>query len=317
MLMGLGALAVLLWSRGEVDLLVVLYSISVFLTFSLTLLGLVVYWLRHRERGWWWRVLLSGAGLLITATIFLVMLVARFFDGGWVALLLIALMMLGCTLIAGHYSRVRAQLRQLDEVLGAIPPAGKPVPVEVREGEPAAVLFVSSQRGIGIHTLLNIERLFPGRFRNFVFVSVGEVDTTRIKEDAAIERLQRGVDRLLTHYERFCHAQGLAATSYAAYGTDPVAAAMDVANQVLERFPGSLFFAGTLVFRRENLVTRQLHNYTALALQRRLHLRSVPLIIMPMLVDAPRDRRGRRKRDGAEKDRPGDNVQGPSRGWLR
>ena len=316
-LMGLGALAVLLWSRGEVNLLVVLYSISVFLTFSLTLLGLVVYWLRHRERGWWWRLLLSGAGLLITATIFLVMLVARFFDGGWVALLLIALLMLGCALIAGHYSRVRAQLRELDKVLGAIPPAGKPAPVAVCKGEPAAVLFVSSQRGIGIHTLLNIERLFPGRFRNFVFVSVGEVDTTRIKEDAAIERLQRGVDSLLTHYERFCHAQGLAATSHAAYGTDPVAAAMEVAEQVLECFPGSLFFAGTLVFRRENLLTRQLHNYTALALQRRLHMRGVPLIIMPMLVDVPRDRRGRRKRGGAETDRPGDDVQGPSRAWLR
>ncbi len=71
---------------------------------------------------------------------------------------------------------------------------------------------------------------------------------------------------------------------------------MELADQVLERFPGSLFFAGTLVFRRENQLTRQLHNYTALALQRRLHLRGMPLIIMPMLVGGPRDRCGKRKR---------------------
>jgi hypothetical protein len=42
-IMGLAALVILLWSRGSVDLLVVLYSINVFLTFSLSLLGLCIY----------------------------------------------------------------------------------------------------------------------------------------------------------------------------------------------------------------------------------------------------------------------------------
>ena len=76
----------------------------------------------------------------------------------------------------------------------------------------------------------------------------------------------------------------------ASYGTDPVAAVMTLADQVLERFPGSVFFAGTLVFREENWVSRLLHNYTALAIQRALHLRGVPLIIMPMKVDDRRPR---------------------------
>ena len=41
MLMGIAALGVLVWSQGSVTLLVVLYSINVFLTFSISLLGLV------------------------------------------------------------------------------------------------------------------------------------------------------------------------------------------------------------------------------------------------------------------------------------
>jgi hypothetical protein len=46
--MGLAALVSCL-SRGSVDLLVVLYSINVFLT-SLSLLGLCIYWWRSRHR---------------------------------------------------------------------------------------------------------------------------------------------------------------------------------------------------------------------------------------------------------------------------
>ena len=287
-LMGLAALAVLLWSGGQVELLVVLYSISVFLTFSLTLLGLSVYWWRHRRerRGWLWRLGLTLWGLGITASILVVLLVTKFTDGGWIAIAVIAALVGLCLLVYGHYRKVRLQLMELDGILSNLPAPEKIQTPLIREGEPAAVFFVSSYRGIGIHTLLNTQRLFPGRFKNFVFLSVGEVDTTRIKEDQAIENLQHRVDEQLRKYVRFCHAHGLAATSYAAFGTDAVEAIVGLADEVLQRFPGSMFFAGTLVFKNENWFTRLLHNYTAIAIQRQLHLKGVPLIIMPMLVDA-------------------------------
>ncbi|MBI3574351.1 MAG: APC family permease [Gammaproteobacteria bacterium] len=287
-LMGLAALAVLLWSGGAVELLVVLYSVSVFLTFSLTLLGLSVYWWRHRRerRGWLWRLGLTLWGLGITASILLVLLVTKFAAGGWIAIAVIAALVGLCLLVYGHYRKVRLQLMELDEILGNLPAPEKIQTPPIREGEPAAVFFVSSYRGIGIHTLLNAQRLFPGRFKNFVFLSVGEVDTTRIKEDQAIENLQHRVDEQLQKYVRFCRAHGLAATSYAAFGTDAVEAIVGLADEVLQRFPGSMFFAGTLVFKDENWFTRLLHNYTAIAIQRQLHLKGVPLIIMPMLVDA-------------------------------
>ena len=290
LLMGLAALGVLWWSGGQVHLLVVLYSVSVFLTFSLTLLGLTVYWWRHREGGWWWRLALSAWGLIITSSILVVMVVAKFTEGAFVAAILIGGLMAVCAFIYQHYRRVRTRLKELDEILAQIPTPEVAQAPGLSEGQPAAVFFVSGFRGVGIHTLLNAQRLFPGRFKNFVFLSVGEVDTTRIKEDSAIDRLQRAVRERLARYERFCHAHGLAATSYATYGTDPVTGAMELADEVLKRFPGSVFFAGTLVFRDENWITRLLHNYTALAIQRELHLRGVPLIIMPMRIDERRPR---------------------------
>ena len=129
-------------------------------------------------------------------------------------------------------------------------------------------------------------RRFTNRFKNFVFLSVGEVDTTRMKGEHAVTDLKHRVDVQLQKYVRFCHAHGMAAVGYAAYGTDPVEGASRLADEVLERFPGSVFFAGTLVFREENWLTRLLHNHTALSLQRQLHLKGMPLIIMPMQIDS-------------------------------
>ena len=51
-LMGLAALGILVVTGERVALLVVLYSINVFLTFSLSLLGLCIYWWRARRDDW-------------------------------------------------------------------------------------------------------------------------------------------------------------------------------------------------------------------------------------------------------------------------
>ncbi len=290
LLMGAAALAILLWSRGAVELLVVLYSINVFLTFSLTLLGLCVYWWSNRatEPTWRMNLGLSAWGVLVTASILFVLLFEKFDEGGWLAVLVTSAVIVLCVLTHGHYRNVRQRLKALDEILTQLPVTPDAESPPLAEGEPAAVFFVSSYRGVGIHTLLNAQRLFPGRFQNFVFLSIGEVDTTRIKGDEAIAGLKRRVDERLHKYEEFCHSHGLAATSYAGYGTDPVEAAVNLAEEVQERFPGSVFFAGTLVFREENWVTRLLHNYTAQAIQRQLHLKGIPLVIMPMLVEIER-----------------------------
>jgi amino acid transporter len=288
LLMGGAAFAVLLWSRGLVDLLVVLYSINVFLTFTMTLLGLCVYWWRNRvpEVRWRLRLVLSVWGLIVTSSILVIILVEKFFEGGWITALVTSSFIGLCWLVYSHYFKVSKRLTALDDILTRIPvatPTRQPPPV--REGEPAAVFFVSSYRGVGIHTLLNSQRLFPGRFHNFVFLSVGEVDTTRMKGDQTLVDLKHQVDESLHKYVEFCHAHNMAAVGFSAYGTDPVEAAVKLADDVLQRFPGSVFFAGTLVFREENWMTRLLHNHTALAIQRQLHIKGMPLVIMPMQVD--------------------------------
>jgi hypothetical protein len=50
------------------------------------------------------------------------------------------------------------------------------------------------------------------------------------------------------------------------------------------RYSNMVFFSGQLVFERETVFTRWLHNYTAFALQRRLFLRGLPCAIVPIRV---------------------------------
>src|SRR5512137_2402180 len=88
LVMGLAALAILVWTEGYVSLLVVLYTVNVFITFTLALWGLTSYWWRQRrdEPHARSRFLLAFFALLITVSILAVIVVERFLQGGIVTL---------------------------------------------------------------------------------------------------------------------------------------------------------------------------------------------------------------------------------------
>src|SRR5262249_4903570 len=96
---GVGAIGILLWTRGHISLLVILYSINVFITFSMSLLGLCVYWIRHRTAGskyWYWRLVLSLIGFIIAISILSVTIFAKFTEGGWLTLLITSAVVVIC-----------------------------------------------------------------------------------------------------------------------------------------------------------------------------------------------------------------------------
>lgn len=290
LVMGLSALAVLLGTDGKVGVLVVLYSINVFLTFALTLLGLTLYWWRNRshERTWLRGILTSLPGFLLTSGILVVTLEEKFYEGGWVTVLVTVSLICGGFIIHRHYRRIQRRLAELDQVLTQIPapPSGSVVP-KMDRNQPTAAFFVSNYRGVGIHSLLNVQRSFPGYFKNFVFLSVGVIDNARMKGEHSMDALKHDIDLQLATYVDFCKSHGLPADGRSAFGMDALDAGMTLADETLKEFPGTVFFAGTLIFREENLWTKLLHNHTAFSLQRRLHLKGVQLVIMPMLVDVP------------------------------
>jgi len=285
-LMGIGALLILVWSKGSVSLLVVLYSINVFLTFSLSLLGLSVHWWRERRsvRSWKRKLMLSLLGLTVTASILLVTLVEKFSDGGWVTVLITGTVVLICLLIHKHYAESKAKLREVEKLFAQSIKTGSCIPKQLDPELPTAIFMVDDNRGVGIHTIMWVLRLFPGHFKNLVFLSVGEVDTQSYDNDATIRTMQFKTENTLCYYASFCEQQGLQATWRMAYGTDPVQALDDLASVVSEEYPNSVCFAAKLIFSNDNFMVRWLHNQTAMSLQRRLHRRGQQMVILPMKV---------------------------------
>ena len=171
MVLGVAALAILLWTGGSVTVLVVLYSISVFLTFAISLYGLMAYWWRQRKtiKHWRRRLALSATGFAVCASIFSVLLVEKFTKGAWLALLIIAAITGLCLWIRSHYEDTRRKIGEVDNIFCSMP---VPDLVEnapaLQPDEPTAVFFVGSSRGGGLHTLLWVQRIFPNHFKNFL-----------------------------------------------------------------------------------------------------------------------------------------------------
>jgi amino acid transporter len=285
LLMSVAAGAVQLASSGRVDLLVVLYSINVFLTFSLSLLGLCRYWLRHRgQRHWLRRLLLSLAGLAVTASILAVTVVEKFGEGGWVTILLTGVVVGLCLLVKRHYAATRARIGEVDAVFAAQPlgPCHDDLPLEPEA--PTAVFIVGSSRGGGLHALLWVQRMFPGHFKNVVFISARTVDAHAYGGDGEIERLRAASEARLDDFVAFCRSHGIPAASHLAFGTDAVETLTGMCRVVSGAYPNAVFFTSRLVFQRDNLFTRLLHNQAALAIQRRLHFDGLQMIILPMKV---------------------------------
>lgn len=282
---GLAALVILIWSRGHVALLVVLYSINVFLTFSLSLLGLSVYWARRKQQAsqrWRWRLAFSIFGCSLTSAILIITIYAKFTEGAWVTLMITCAVILMCLLIKRHYKRVESRLREIDKQL--LPPLKEKTftPPHMDSQAPTAVFFIGQDRSVGMHTLLWVWRMFPDHFKNFVFLSAGVVDIESFSGQTALEEMQTKVDETLQYFVKYCQQYGLAAEAYSAFGTDVVDELLVLSDKVHERFSNCVFFASKLIFEHDNWIMRILHNETPMTLQRRLHFMGKQFVILPM-----------------------------------
>jgi amino acid transporter len=284
LLMGATSLGALLYTRGDVSTLVSMYSINVFVTFSLSQAAMVRYWWQRNEEGRRGGLALHLVAFALCATILVINVVEKFFDGGNITILVTASLVGVCFLIRRHYAGVRKQLGRLDAVLEALPAKqDKPVP-ELQPNAHTAVLLVGGYSGLGVHSLLSVLRLFPGLYKNVVFVSVGVVDSATFKNVEEVDEVARRTQASLDDYVALAHRLGLGATSRMAVGTEVVPEAERLCLEVAREFPRSLFCAGKLIFQREGVFSRLLHNESAVLLQRQLHFAGLNAMVLPVRV---------------------------------
>ncbi len=286
-LISVAAALTLLYTRGETTMLVLMYSINVFLTFSLSESGMVRYWTRHRRDypDWWRHIIIHITGLVLCVSILAVMIFEKFSEGGWVTMVITAAFIFLCYTVRSHYDQVRGALKSLDETLINIPfqPDLNPVPPK-RADAPTAVFIVRAFDGIAIHSLLNVQRLFPNQFKNVVFVSVGVIDSGQFKGLGEIENLRKSKEEDLKSLVEFANCLGWYAEYRCSLGVDLIEELEKLCKSVAQDFPRPVFFAGTLVFQQERFFSRLLHNQTPFALQRRLYFEGLDMMILPIRV---------------------------------
>jgi amino acid transporter len=287
------ALAALVATGGSVQQLVVLYSINVFITFSLSMLGMVKHWwtVRSSERHWKRKIAVVGTGLGMSLFILGFVVIFKFNEGGWLTLLVTGGLVLASWWTKSHYRATKVLLRRLDKLVkvAATPAPALAEGAEVKTLVPepkgkTAVMLVNGYNGLGLHTLFNIQRLFTGVYKNFVFVSVGVVDAGNFKGVEEMEALKAHVEEEAAKYVEFMARHGIYAESYTAVGTDVVEEASDLAPMILKKYPQSIFFGGQLVFPEDTLITRFLHNNIVFSLQRKFYNKGIPFVILPVRV---------------------------------
>jgi len=287
LLMGLSSLALLLYTKGSVSALVVMYSINVFLTFSLSQYGMIKFYLnRKKKQSHSLRYIpVHFIGFLLCLTILAVTVMIKFREGGWVTLLITGCLLALCYLIRGHYRRVRKGARSLDDILMGMYLEGSKINTDPPDAnDMTAILLVSGYGGFGLHSFLSIFRSFPNMYRNFIFVSVGEIDSGSFKGIEEVEALKSNVRDGLKKYVGLARNLGYPADYRMDIGTDVVETATELCESVAREYPRSMIFAGKLIFQKEGLFQRFLHNETAFAIQRRLQWEGVAMVILPIRV---------------------------------
>jgi len=286
LVMGIAALAILFWTQGSVTLLIVLYSISVFLTFAISLFGLCRYWWRQRRQlaHWKRRFLLSLVGFVICASILSVLLYEKMFAGGWATAVIIAGIAALCIYIRNHYRETKEAIRSVDQIFSSQPFGPNMEAIAPDPVNQTAVFIVGTSRGGGLHALLWVQRMFPGHFKNFIFVNARTVDSHAYGGEGAVEQMRAEANATLQFFVDFCRSHGMASSSYLGFGTDAVQEVTKLCFDISREYPNAIFFTSKLIFEQDNWFIRLLHNQAALAIQRRLHFDGLQMVILPMKV---------------------------------
>lgn len=286
LLIGAASMAALAYTRGDVGILVVMYSINVFVTFSLSQAGMIRFWWKKRREGpaWLRETAVHGTGFVLCFAILCVMVAEKLTEGAWITLLLTALCIALCFIIKNHYQSVRKLVAKIDRAFKGLPPSPVGPAQEFDPEKPTAVILVSDYNGLGIHIFLNLFRLFPGAFRNVVFAAVGIVDSDFFKESEHFHHLSEKTNQMLEKYVVFARGCGVPARSEYRMSTDVVETVAEMCVEISQKYSHIVVFAGELVFENAQWYHRILHNETAYAVLRRIRFAGLPMVMIPARI---------------------------------
>jgi amino acid transporter len=141
--------ATLIWLfNGNVTALIPLYSVGVFVCFTLSQIGMVIHWRRVRESGWAWRAVVNGFGAVLTAVVLVVVVSVKFVDGAYLVVILIPVLVGMMLFIHRQYPPSRRELAIRSDFVAEPPQREERVVIPVPGVNRAVVQAVNVARSI-------------------------------------------------------------------------------------------------------------------------------------------------------------------------
>jgi hypothetical protein len=240
--------------------------------------------MRTRFTAWKRPIIIHLIGLALCLTILTISLYEKFGEGGWVTILVTVALITLCFIIHRHYRNVLVHLKRLDSILQDLPAApAVPVPA-LNPQAPTAALLVSSYSGLGIHSFFTVLRLFPGYFKNIVFLSIAIIDAGNLKGKEDVAETEEQTRRALKRYVELANQYGIPATYRLSMGTEVLGEAKRLSLEIAHEFPRTIFFTGRLIFQKERWYQKLLHNETAQQFQRGIQFAGLNSMVLPIRV---------------------------------
>ena len=150
----LGVLAGLLYAifGGSTDALIPLYTIGVFLSFTLSQLGMVVRWRRISleggpdAKGWQGKLAMNLAGAIATSLVLVIAISTKFLAGAWIVVVLIPMIVLTALAIRRHYDTAKGRIQT-------------ETPITPGDVHPVAVVPIGDLNDVQLQTLALARRL--------------------------------------------------------------------------------------------------------------------------------------------------------------
>jgi amino acid transporter len=147
-ILALIAMALVVIFGGHTHALIPLYAVGVFIDFTISQSGMVRHWLRHKVRGWRYRIMINAVGAVLTGIVAIVVTSVKFIDGAYLVIILIPVLVSIMYFINRQYSASRRELRVRDDIVFQAPHREERVVVPIPGMNRAVVQAVNVARSI-------------------------------------------------------------------------------------------------------------------------------------------------------------------------
>ena len=288
LLMGMPSIVLLLLTDGDVSSLVVMYSINVFITFSISQLGMCKYFFSNRTRTLKWlkHFIVNLIGFLLCFTILTITSIEKFTDGGYITLAVTALTVILCYSINNYYNKVKLRVGDLQGIYQQVIDTNHRTTAEALNPKAMTAIHVVNEfNGFGINIFFAILTQFPDLYKNFVFVSAAKVNSSSFTSVAELKNLEDARINDLKKYVELAGRHNIPATYFYKTTTNSAEGASALCLEAAGQFPKSTVFVGLLQLQKEAFYHKLLHSDFPYAMEKLLQQHGLTTVVLPIKAD--------------------------------